>query len=291
MRSTLIVGTFACLWITGFFGERVEEHLALALIFSFGLLHGANDIQILRQMRPKGRERVWNSRILFLYVFFVLGVGLLFVWLPGLALGSFVGFSAYHFGEQHWVSRLSGANRVPARLVFTAYGSGILCLLFAFHPDAVLRIVRDISGYTLGELPFGLFALFLLAVSVLGAVLLLPRGESQRQIPFELFLLGVFAVVFSRASLLWSFAIYFVLWHAIPSLADQIRLLYGQVNRVNGLKYLKSSVLYWGASVVTLLVVLVFSRHADYGFLPVFFSFLAAITFPHVLTMSGFLKR
>lgn len=291
MRSVLIVGTFACLWITGFFGERVEEHLALALIFSFGLLHGANDIQILRRMRSDGRGREWNSRILLLYVLFVLGVGLLFVWLPGLALGSFIGFSAYHFGEQHWVSRLSNAKMFSARLLFAVYGSGILCLLFAFHPDEVLQIVRDISGFTLPEVPFGSIALILLAASMLGAVLLLPRGERLRQIPFELFLLGVFAVVFARASLLWSFAIYFVLWHAIPSLADQIRLLYGRVNRVNGLKYLKSSILYWGASVATLVAVLLFFGDADYGFLPVFFSFLAAITFPHVLTMSGFLKR
>lgn len=279
------------MWITGFFGDRVEAQLALTLIFSFGLLHGANDIQILRSMRPDTGRKNWNFRVVLSYILFVLGIGMLFIWLPGLALASFVVLSAYHFGEQHWVSRLSRSPMTLARIVFTVYGLGILCLLFSFHPDEVLRIARDISGYSLPDLWFGTAALIFLATSLLGVIFLLPRSERYRHLPFEVFLLGVFAVVFSRASLLWSFAIYFVLWHAIPSLADQIRLLYGQVNRVNGLKYLKTSVLYWGASVGTLLVVLLLFRDGEYGFLPVFFSFLAAITFPHVLTMSGFLKR
>ena len=291
LRSALLVGTFLCLWITGFFGEQVQYLLALVLIFSFGLLHGANDIQILRRLRPGSDSYRWNRQLLLLYILFVCGVGLLFGWLPGLALLSFILLSAYHFGEQHWAGRLGGQTGFRPHLLYTSYGLGILFLLFAFHPEESAEVMMEISGWPVGQALFAPVAVGWLFLFLAMAVWCFPWRAWRQFLLFELFLLGVFAVVFSKASLLWSFAIYFVLWHAIPSLSDQVRLLYGKVNRVNGIRYLKASALYWLASLSTLIMVLLIFRDNTYGFMPIFFSFLAAITFPHVLTMSGLLRR
>ncbi len=115
-------------------------------------------------------------------------------------------------------------------------------------------------------------------------------SQFQRYLLREVFLLAVFFVVFHAASLLWAFAIYFVVWHSIPSLADQIRLLYGNINLQNGVRYIRSSAVYWVAALTTLALAFLYFRGNDFGFLPLFFSFLAAITFPHVLVITRLYK-
>ncbi|MGY8916478.1 MAG: Brp/Blh family beta-carotene 15,15'-dioxygenase, partial [Flavobacteriales bacterium] len=91
---------------------------------------------------------------------------------------------------------------------------------------------------------------------------------------------------FKTASLLWSFAIYFILWHSLPSLVDQIRFLYGGVTKKNIILYLKTSFVYWAISVIGLALFFLFFGGDSDTFLSFFFSFLAAITFPHVLVMT-----
>ena len=112
------------------------------------------------------------------------------------------------------------------------------------------------------------------------------RSKLVRYSLREILLFGLFFLVFNTASLLWAFAIYFVVWHSIPSLADQLRLLYGTISLKSGLKYVKSSAVYWVGALVTLAVAFMLLKDSDYGYLPLFFSFLAAITFPHVLVIT-----
>ncbi|WP_158211918.1 Brp/Blh family beta-carotene 15,15'-dioxygenase [Robiginitalea sediminis] len=267
----------------------MEQVFALILIFTFGILHGANDIFILEHLGKRNRG-ISGTGLLFLYIGFVAGAALLFYVLPTLALFAFILFSAYHFGEQHWAGRMEGRG-LEKDLFLGAYGMAILALLFMFHADAVAGVVLQICGWSPDAILFqGLFGGSSLLFLVLFFRVVQPRGRFSVLL-YELFLLGVFALVFKVSSLLWAFAIYFILWHAIPSLMDQLRLLYGRANRRSGRLYLKSSGLYWGAALVSLAVAYVFFRDPSYGFLPLFFSFLAAITFPHVLVMSGLLRR
>ena len=98
----------------------------------------------------------------------------------------------------------------------------------------------------------------------------------------------IFGWLFSRSSLLLGFGLYFVLWHSIPSMHDQLGYLYP--NDTKGLwKYFRSSAPYWVLSLIGLLGVYLFFDFQSTAFLPLFFSFLAAITFPHTVVM-GWLK-
>lgn len=106
----------------------------------------------------------------------------------------------------------------------------------------------------------------------------------------EAFYLLVFYIVFKTASLLWAFTIYFVLWHSLPSLIDQILHLYGSLTKKNMWLYFKSSALNWIVSLLGLLILYLIFNHKEQLFLSVFFSFLAAITFPHVLVMTRLKK-
>ncbi len=78
---------------------------------------------------------------------------------------------------------------------------------------------------------------------------------------------------------------------AIIEFVDRdVKFLYGEMNFDSFLKYLKSSLIYWMASLVSLFLVYHYiDFEADY-FMPLFFSFLAAITFPHTIVI-GMMKH
>ena len=48
LDSWMLVATFFTLWLAVFFESRIEDFLAYLFIFSFGILHGANDIRLLQ---------------------------------------------------------------------------------------------------------------------------------------------------------------------------------------------------------------------------------------------------
>ena len=101
----------------------------------------------------------------------------------------------------------------------------------------------------------------------------------------ELFLILLFALLFKMAALLWAFAIYFIVWHSVPSLIDQIRMLYGEANKINVIKYVKSSFMYWLISLIGLVLLYFATTYFKISFITIFFAFLAAITVPHVIVM------
>jgi Brp/Blh family beta-carotene 15,15'-monooxygenase len=289
IRNILIPTTFFCLWLTGFSTEAVEQILALVFIFSFGILHGANDIFLIQKINL-GDRALSPVITLALYIAFVFLIALMFYFIPAFALLGFIVFSAFHFGEQHWIGQIAG-SLVLKNLFFTVYGLLILNLLFALHEAEVLEVIQEITGksITAGLFMAGFWISF---IAFLALSLILFKGVKWITIlPLEILLIGIFWVVFKTASLLWAFAIYFILWHAIPSLMDQLKMLYGRATRKNGRRYLNSAAIYWVGSLLTLATAYFWFRDPEYGFLPIFFSFLAAITFPHVLVMSGFYRN
>ncbi|MGB5206006.1 Brp/Blh family beta-carotene 15,15'-dioxygenase [Eudoraea sp.] len=288
LQGATLIATFFSLWLAVYFEHDIENLLAYILILSFGMLHGANDIKLL-QVEAKKKSKPYDFlRILAYYIFFVLSVAGLFYLLPSIALGLFILFSAYHFGEQHWISKISG-NPLFLIFFYTAYGLVILFLLFAAHNTEVSDIIFDIIGIYINN---GYYQIILgISFFVFVVLYLTKYKQSNTNIFLELFYLLVFFIIFNTASLLWAFAIFFILWHAIPSLGDQITYLYGDLSRKHFIKYVRSSLIYWLASVSTLVILFFFIDGSSDGFIPFLFSFLAAITFPHVLVISGLNKN
>ena len=282
LNSAMLVATFFALWLAVYFEYAVEDTLAYILILSFGILHGANDIKLIQVTSLKENKKHNYLLILFYYAVLVIVVAGLFYLIPGIALLLFIIFSAYHFGEQHWVGRLD-ARKWEQLTYYTSYGLLIFSLLFMAHNEEVSTIVEKISGVVI--MP----EIYTITLSVCSVIIVLLYAKIVRQLSsstfLELFYLAVFFIVFNTASLLWAFAIYFIIWHSIPSLADQIKFLYGEFSKSNFLKYLRSSILYWGIAVIGLVLLFTFFDHSEAGFLPFLFSFLAAITFPHVFVI------
>ena len=253
-------------------------------VLTLGILHGANDLEIIAK-NFNGRSKYLFIKSISLYIAVVLLGGFFFFTLPAAALLVFILFSSYHFGEQHWEGRLP--HSLQTFLFYTLYGAFIFFLIFSFQYESVVFIIEQISNRHFD------FPYFLNTTLVLGGVLILFMAvvpQLRRHFVKECLLLVLLGVLFSVGSLLFAFAFYFVIWHSLPSLRDQLEFLYGSMSFRSFGRYLKSSALYWMAALVTLFLVYRYiDFQADY-FMPLFFSFLAAITFPHTVVM-GLMKR
>lgn len=279
-----IVVSFFGLWIASVFSNETQILIGFALIFSIGILHGANDLLLLEKVNIK-KGAFSRVGILSCYVLMVLMVTLLFYFVPKIALALFLIISAYHFGEQQW-QHLEDFFYLGVRLVFEfCYGSVVLLLLFSFHLLEVQKIIFAISS-SLVSTNFILFllAFFGLFLTVFGIYFCMKTKKIRSQLAMELFHLLVFTIIFKSSSLIWGFAIYFVFWHSLPSIINQTKFLYGALNKTNFILYLKSALLYWIISLLAIAsIYYLFSNEKIFNAL--FFSFLAAITFPHVLVI------
>ena len=279
-----IVASFFALWLDSFFSKEIQIITGFLLIFSFGILHGANDLQLIDKISPKKDPKSFY-KILSYYITVVFAGSILFYLLPELALLLFIIVSAYHFGEQQW-QNLEDLKPEWIKYLFQfVYGLLILLLLFSFHVNEVQKIVFEITAVNFPSqyilLLLEIFGILFIAICV---YLYIYVENFKSYIFTELFYLLVFAVIFRVSSLIWGFAIYFIVWHSIPSMIDQIKFLNGSFNFNNFKKYMRSGFIYWIASLFGIaLLYLVFRDEKIFNAL--FFSFLAAITFPHALVI------
>lgn len=279
-QNISIVLTFLALWMSNFFDTRTELMVGFVLIFTIGIVHGANDVQIIKKVQSKRRPFL---RLVVYYVLTVLAVALLFFVLPKLALLVFILLSAYHFGEQHF-NTLKNSSRILKMVFFISYGLTVLFLLFYTHVTTSREVIAEITNVQIDK---SIFVMLLISSMILLAscgVLLIIQGHLKSWYK-ELFYILVMFIIFKSTSLIWGFAVYFVIWHSLPSILDQVRFLNGDVTKKGMLMYLKSSLLYWVLALIGLFVFYYIFKDQDQLFLPLFFTFLAAITFPHVLVM------
>jgi Brp/Blh family beta-carotene 15,15'-monooxygenase len=242
-----------------------------------GILHGANDIRILSQ--PNKETNV--LQLVLFYLAAVLGGAMAFFFFPTIALLIFILFSAYHFGEQHWAFRLP--NTLSSAPFYFVYGSLIFSLIFYFHIETVTEVVQTITFY---KLPFILFERLVLGSAILFIGMALFSVVGRKHLLFEFLLLLMMCLVIANSSLIMAFAFYFVIWHSFPSLKSQFGFLYANTNRMQQFRsYVKESFFYWVAALLGLLATYLWVDFSANYFLPLFFTFLAAITFPHVLVM------
>jgi Brp/Blh family beta-carotene 15,15'-monooxygenase len=288
--NVAIVASFLGLWIDSFFNHRSQIFVGFLIIFTFGILHGANDLLLIDKLIYKKKT---NSRLktLLSYISVVLIGSLLFYIIPWVTLSAFVIVSGYHFGEQQWESLNKNSFKFLVKIFQLVYGLFILFLLFNFHSDEVQKIVFAITGVNFPSFFIPLFLkIFGIIFIVLGLYFLSIQGIAIRTFITEIFYLVVFTVIFKSSSLIWGFALYFVLWHSLPSIIDQIKFVYGYFSLTNFISYFKSAFIYWIASLLGISILyLVFKDEKIFNAL--FFSFLASITFPHVFVVTKMFNR
>jgi len=290
MRNWLIVLTFFSLWISTMFNDSIQQILAYGFILSVGILHGANDITLINLFTKDKTKKINFYKVLTYYIVAILLILGVFSLYSPLALFLFILISSYHFGEQHLKNKIKDENVFIVPFYFF-YGATILFMLFTFNIDKTNLIFEEVIGYLMPDSFFRTG----LVIAIIGLVLTFIFLRVQKNVKLnlieEVFYLLVLMLVFRVADLLWAFAIYFILWHSIPSLKDQIELLHGEAKIDGFLKYLKTSWVYWLSSILGLVLLYIIFKDDSEFLISILIYFLAAITFPHVIVMSRLEKN
>ena len=247
------------------------------------MIDGSNDLMIVNRLSNSNDSKFFS--ILLTYLFVVSSAIVIFYLVPVLAMSLFVLFSAYHFGEQHWEETLNEFNSYLKRIFFFCYGMLILFMIFNFYPDKVVEIIYEITSYSLLEI----YSLEVITTLVGILFLLISYGLYNNSIKLpsvlrELALLLILGIVFKASSLIWGFTIYFILWHSIPSLLDQITFIFGDLEKKSIFKYAIAALPYWLISLIGISVLFLIFKNEKH-FYSLFFAFIAAVTFPHAIVM------
>lgn len=288
-----IIFSFFSLWLCSFVSSENQLLVGFVFILSFGILHGSNDIFVLKKILLKN-DNFSFFKILILYVLFILCCILLFYYFPSIILSLFILFSSYHFGEQQLLflnNRTDSINNLFLQVYQTLYGLLILFLLFEFHNNEVISVISDISKFKLNPLSITYSLITIVFLFLVFSIFILKRNVIHLKfLVKELFYLTVFSIIFKVASLIWGFTIYFVIWHSLPSIINQVSFLYGDFSMVTFFKYFRQALPYWLISLIGLAIFYYFSSELKL-FNSLFFSFLAAITFPHVLVIYNMIRK
>lgn len=281
--------SFIGLWINSYFNDYWQLIIGFVLIFLIGILHGSNDILLINKTLFK--KSLSNKKIISYYVAVVLAGTLLFCYVPVIGLLLFIMVSSYHFGEQHWQFLKNKRFLIPIIIFQFIYGFNILLILFQLHEEKVKTIILSITNYSISSLNFSYFLYMTTSfLLILGAILYKNLKVFREKLLINIFYLIVFTVIFKTANLIWAFAIYFVIWHSLPSIRDQISFIHGTINIENIKKYIVTAFPFWIISLLGIFVLYVILKDKII-FESIFFSFLAAITFPHVYIIIKMFKK
>jgi Brp/Blh family beta-carotene 15,15'-monooxygenase len=267
--------------------------VALVLIVLIGIPHGANDHLLFFNLINKRVDEKNEKSTLFFSSY--IGLILLYVccWylFPTFSLGLFILISIYHFGQSNVYISPIESKFVKLISIFLSGSFVLLTPIFA-HIETALPVIQTLTknpdfliiSDKLGNklaISTGILMIIHWLILMLSKHINLKDGLIEILNVFLLF--GLFYY-----SPLWiGFAIYFTLWHAIPSIEDQINFFKTTRENYNLGKYIREI---FPFSLIALLgLFLAFQFSGDYisvnQGLALLFSFIAVITLPHMIMM------
>ena len=260
-----------------------QDIVGFLLILSIGVIHGANDLLIIKKYTRK--DSLKSQIIYFLYYLGIVFLGFLFFYaFPSIALLSFVLVSIYHFGEQHWESNSFDTKLYKGKKIFPIilHGSTFFLVIFINNIDVVNDVLASFNTIfldysvleTLLIILFSIYMLMLLSFELFRRYFI---GE------FLFFLLLYFLTM--NSSLIYGFSVYFIFFHSILSIKDQVSYIYEDDKSQYIKKYLINALPYLLLALFFLVGFYFFVDIESINILPIIFTFLAAITFPHVIVI------
>lgn len=275
-----IIFTVFLFWISIQFGQIVEDSIAYFMVLSLGIVHGANDLFILKK---KVKVNANFFQLIVIYLLLILACIICFFINSFVSLLLFVLLSAYHFGEQHFENKFN--TPVWFRFsIFITYGLLIFFMLFYTNLSEVNQIVNDLTHQSFKKefILYGM-AINMTLLSVLFIIAYYRNFELRIRLIKEIFYLALLLIVFKTTTLVFGFAIYFILWHSIPSIGDQIQYLSGSLNKKNMFSYFKKAGYIWILSIILLLQLYFFMEKGSFS--SAIFLVLFAVTAPHTWVM------
>jgi len=260
-----------------------QDIVGFLLILSIGVIHGANYLLIIKKYTRK--DSLKSQINYFLYYLGLVLLGFLFFYaFPSIALLSFVLVSIYHFGEQHWESNSFNTNLYKGKKIFPIILHGLTFFLVIFINN--IDVVNDVlASFNTIFLDYSVLETLLIILFSIYMLMLLSFELFRRYFigEFLFFLLLYFLTM--NSSLIYGFSVYFIFFHSILSIKDQVNYIYEDDKSKYIKKYLINALPYFLLALFFLVGFYFFVDIESINILPIIFTFLAAITFPHVIVI------
>ncbi len=278
----IVVTTFFII-LSCLFSVNYQDMVGFSLILSVGLIHGANDLLIIK--RNTSSDTNFSQFKSFIKYFGIVLAGLIFFYFfPSFALISFILVSIYHFGEQHIEAIPLDKNLNNTRRYISIISHGILLFTIIFMNNT--KVVVDVfSSFNIVFLNYNFLIITLIITSILYASILIIKKDLQPFLISEILFFGLFYFLSITSSLILCFSVYFIFFHSILSIKDQVKYIYGSNNSKSLKRYIKNSLPYFILALIFLILFYIYTEIDNNDLLPIIFTFLAAITFPHVLVI------
>ena len=260
-----------------------QDLVGFTLILSVGLIHGANDLLIIkRNISSNTNFSQFNS---FIAYFGIVLIGLIFFYFfPSFALISFIIVSIYHFGEQHIEAIPQNKNLKSRQRSISIISHGILLFTIIFMNNT--EVVRDVfSSFNIVFLNYNFLTIILIITSILYVSILIIKKDLRSFLITEILFFGLFYFLSITSTLILCFSVYFIFFHSILSIKDQVKYIYGSNYSKSLKRYIINSLPYFILALIFLILFYIYTEIDDNDLLPIIFTFLAAITFPHVLVI------
>jgi len=286
VQGIAIAAVLSCLFLPGFM-QQGQLVIAVVLILLIGIPHGATDYLIFQHLsRP-----LWGSkqmaRFYLTYLSLMAGYALLWYLAPVMALALFLLISIYHFGQSNW-NYARFPSRRSAAVAYLLWGSFVLLTPIVWQLNQAAPIIESIVGV---EIPLPpkpwreAFCIALFAANLwLTVYYYLQQRIGHRAFLNELLNFFVLALLFVNAPLLLAFTLYFVGWHSLSSMMDQIRFFRQRLEKYAVKDYVKNALPLSLAAIASLgLLALVQANMALPLNIGMIFVFISVITLPHML--------
>lgn len=268
------------LWLFMFIPNQTVIIISYFSVMTLGIYHGSNDIQLIKKLNKNNNS---NLLLASAYIVILLLSIILFIFSKTITFLIFITLSSYHFGEQHLHKKKIGRKQIEV-FIYLLHGLFIFSLLFINKYEEVISISSELFRLNLHPNIFKTFTIISGCFYFTTLFVNYYKSGDYSTI-FEEIIYSVFFFIFFKASsLIVGFSLYFIIWHSIPSIYDQILFLHKKISKSTLKLYLKKSFALWLLSLLSVYLIYYFFGNS-YLFESIIFGVLFAISTPHIFVM------
>jgi Brp/Blh family beta-carotene 15,15'-monooxygenase len=290
LRQLLLIIGFCMALLHAYFPISTNQQLVVLFVtlFTLGIPHGALDFYIDQKLNAGAGK---NHKYVFLlkYLLNMLAYGLVWYFLPTIAILIFIGLTAFHFGEIDWLGKsYTGIHK----LVYSILGLSWILFLLSKNIHTAIDVFVLLGQSKLQAEEYIHFAKIILPISqaaLVGIHIILFFSSKyffsdNKQFFFAVIQIGCLTILNMLLPLWLCFSFYFGLWHSILSF-DKIRQEFEMQNSLIGWKKLLAKAIpYAVVAWAGILVFIYFSLGAwtIKEVLPLLFIGIAVLALPHL---------
>lgn len=243
-----------------------------------GITHNAFDVFV--QQRWKD-SKFWKH-FLGIYIGVILAYSVLWMVFPYLSMAIFLALSAFHFGQAQLYFINLGEKSLLKLACYFSWGTAVLAQILLLHYDETAYIVRTLTpleGLIAKDNAQNIVAFLTLlsCITLVTTSMVHKYSILPQDVISEMIGLAVLYILSLNNSLLYSFLVFYGLWHSLKSMHVQCQEL-----GLNLKNYYLSALPFTSASVFGIGVVLWIARKTHSPFLT-FFMCLSCLAAPHMI--------